>query len=161
MPIRAQLKSWQFTHRLSLAQKLNSFAFQTFCINNFKLNLWLLEVGGTRSLLPLMNTTRFYSLSQSGCLCLRQFRNIFAIVNCIFHPIKWVAIEPTNHTSCKGFVNMAICHFVLPHDPFVKFKNTLYHLSRNFSIISIPILWNFGPKNFFNLGHWYIFLCQT
>jgi hypothetical protein len=109
-------------------------------------------------LLPPMNTIKLYLWSQIGCLRLLQFHSILAIVNCIFCPIEWVAIEPTNHTSCKGFVNLAICHFVLPHDPFVKFKNILCHLSKNFSIISIPILRNFGSKNFFDQRHWYILL---
>ncbi len=92
-----------------------------------------------------MNTTRFYLSNQIGYLCFPQFCNILAIVNSIFHPIEWVAIEPTDHTLCKGFANLAICHFVLPHDPFVKFKNTLYHLSRNFSIISYPFFEILGP----------------
>ncbi len=159
MSIRVELKSWQFTHCLSLIRKLNSFAFQTFCINKFKLNFWLSWSWGAQSALSFMNTTKFYLLSQIGYLCLHQFRNILAIVNYIFHPIEWIAIELAIHTSCKCFINLAICCFVLPHDPFVKFKKTLCHPSKNFSIISIPILWNFGPKNFLNSGHWYISLC--
>jgi len=95
-----------------------------------------------------MNTTKFYLSNQIGYFYFPQFCSILAIINYIFCPIEWVTIEPTNRTSFKCFVNLAICHFVLPHGPFIKFRNILCHLSKNISIIFIPIFEIFGPKTF-------------